>query len=63
MESKYLKVRIKEDWYDPNNTREYKKGEYIKVEENIYGDSYHVWVGNRLDLIRKSFCTIMGRLN
>lgn len=63
MKSKYLKVKLLYDWYEPKNTREYKKGEYVKVEENINGDCYHVWIGNKLDLIRKSFCEIMGRLN
>lgn len=57
-----LKVILKDNYDDVRNTRFYDKGESVKVEENEFGDYYHVWIGTRLDLIPKSYCSVLGVL-
>ena len=61
--TKRLTVLLREDYDNLQNTRFYDKGESLKVDENEYGDYYHLWVDNKLDLIPKKLCSILGRLN
>lgn len=60
--SKVLKVQLKDNYDDIRNTRFYDKGECIKVDDNEYGDYYHLWNGTKLDLIPKNKCVVLGVL-
>lgn len=60
--SKVLKVQLKDNYDDMRNTRFYDKGECVKVDDNEYGDYYHLWIGTKLDLIPKNKCVVLGVL-
>lgn len=60
--AKTIKIILKDNFDDVRNTKFYNKGDCLKVEDNEYSDYYHLWSGNKLDLIPKKICNVLGVL-
>lgn len=60
MAEKKLKVKLNTYYYDINNSRNYERNETLIVEENKYGDYYHIWNNRKLDLIPKTICSVLN---
>ena len=51
-------VQVVKDYSHYQNSRVFKKGETLVVEDKANSDFYHIHKGNQLDLIPKKNCII-----